>query len=109
MLASHLYMIQCARRCLKSIVAEGQKEISFYGTGDVAEILYYVSFDEPVEIRNVYDDWEGNNFHGFKILPIEKCGTGDEKLIVSSLVEVEDRVKRLKTLGVSPERIIVLQ
>jgi hypothetical protein len=108
-LESHLYVIQCSRQCLKSLVAEGEKEVSFYGIGDVAEILYDLSFDVPVKIKNVYDDLDGSDFHGFKILRIENCDSGGEKLIVTSLVGIEDRIKRLKALGVSPDRIIVLQ
>jgi hypothetical protein len=109
MLESHLYVVQRSKECLKALVAEGEREVSFYGTGDAAEILYNLSFDVPVKIKNVYDDVDSHNFHGFKTLPIERCDSGGEKLIVTSLMGIEDRVKRLKALGVSPDRIIVLQ
>lgn len=108
-LESHLYIIHCSRRCLRSLAAEEEKEISLYGSGDVAEIVYSLTFEGSVRIKNVYDDCDGNKFHGLAVLPIEHCNSSGEKLIITSLVEIEDKVKRLKALGVSPDRIVVLQ
>jgi hypothetical protein len=108
-LESHLYAIQCSRRCLESLLVDGKEEVSLYGTGDLAEIVYALTFDIPVKLKNVYDDLDGGYFHGFKILPIEKCASGEENLILAALAGTEEKITRLKNLGISPERIIALQ
>ena len=105
----YLYAIEQSRQCLEALAAQGEMEVSFYGTDDVAEILYNLTFEVPVKIKNVYDDLDGKSFHNFRVLPIQKCDSDREKLIITSLVGIENKVKRLKTLGVSRDRIVVLQ
>ena len=109
LLETHYYIVQCSKECLRFLAAEGQQGISIYGAGDVAEILYELSLDEPVQIKWVYDDVAGNDFHGLKVLRIEDCESVEGRFIITSLIGVDDRVKRLKALGVAPERIFVLQ
>jgi hypothetical protein len=105
----HIYATEQSRQCLEALAAQGDQEVSFYGTGDVAEIFYDLTFEVPLKIKNIYDDLDGESFHGFRVLPIENCDSNGEKLIITSLVGIDDKVRRLKTLGVSPERIVVLQ
>lgn len=105
----YLYAIEQSRQCLEALAAQGEMEVSFYGTDDVAEILYNLTFEVPVKIKNVYDDLDGKSFHSFRVLLIQKCNSDREKLIITSLVGIENKVKRLKTLGVSRDRIVVLQ
>jgi hypothetical protein len=108
-LESHLYVIRCSKRCLQSLAAYGETEISLYGSGDIAEVVYSLTFEESIKIKNVYDDCRASKFHGLAILPIEECNSSEEKLMITSLVEIENQVRRLKSLGVPPERILVLQ
>jgi hypothetical protein len=109
MLEFCLYATQRSRECLNVLAAQGDHEVSFYGTDGIAEILYDLTFEMPVTVKNIYDDSIRKRFHGFKVLPIEASRTAKEKLIITSLVGVEEKVRRLKTIGVSPERIVVLQ
>jgi hypothetical protein len=108
MLEFCLYATHRSRECLNTLVAQGDHEVSFYGTDGVAEILYDLTFEIPVTVKNIYDD-SGNRFHAFKVLPVEACRTATEKLIITSLVGIDKKLGRLKTLGVSPDRIVVLQ
>ena len=91
------------------LAAQGDHEVSFYGTDGIAEILYDLTFEIPVTVKNIYDDSIGKKFHTFKVLPVEDCRTAKEKLIITSLVGIDERIRRLKTLGVSLDRIVVLQ
>jgi hypothetical protein len=104
-----IYATHRSRECLSALAAQGDHEVSFYGTDGIAEILYDLTFEMPVTVKNIYDDIEGKRFHAFKVLPIETCGAAKEKLIVASLVGVAEKVRKLKTFGVSPDRIVILQ
>jgi hypothetical protein len=109
MLEFCLYATQRSRECLNALAAQGDHEVSFYGTDGIAEILYDLTFEIPVTVKNIYDDSMGKRFHAFKVLPVEACRTAKEKLIITSLAGIDEKVRRLKTLGVSPDRIVVLQ
>ena len=103
-----LSMIHRSRDCLNSALAQGHGEISLYGTDDSAEILYDLSFELPVKIKSVYDDGDGKRFHKFRVLPIERYASSKELLIITGSAQVENKVRRLKTLGVSADRLIVM-
>jgi hypothetical protein len=103
-----LSVIDRSRTCLNSVLAQGHREVSFYGTDDLAEILYDLSFELPVKIKSVYDDCEGERFHKFKVLPIEGCASNQEPIIVTGSAQIENKIKRLRTLGVSTDRVIVM-
>lgn len=103
-----LSMIHRSRDCLNSALAQGHSEISLYGTDDSAEILYDLSFELPVKIKSVYDDCDGKRFHNFKVMPIETYVSSNELLIITGSAQIENKVKRLKTLGVSTDRLIVM-
>jgi len=103
-----LSMIHRSRDCLNTALTEGHDEVSFYGTDDLAEILYDLSFELPVKIKSVYDDCAGERFHKFKVLPIERYGSSEEPIIVTGSAQIENKVKRLKALGVSSDRFIIM-
>jgi hypothetical protein len=103
-----LSMTHRSRDCLNSILTQGHSEVSIYGTDDVAEILYDLTFDIPVKLKNIYGDPEAKRFHIFKVLPIESYGSAKEPLIITGSTDVEKKVKRLKSLGVSSDRLIVV-
>jgi hypothetical protein len=101
-------MTHRSRDCLNSILIQGHSEASIYGTDDIAEILYDLTFDMPVKLKNIYGDAEGKRFHTFRVLPIETYRPNKEPLIVTGSAEVEEKVNRLKSLGISSERLIVV-
>jgi hypothetical protein len=109
MLEFCLYATQRSRECLNALAEQGDNEVSFYGTDGIADIIYDLTFEMPVTVKNIYDDSIRKRFHGFKVLPLEACRTAKEKLIITSLVGVEEKVRRLKTIGVPPDRIVILQ
>jgi hypothetical protein len=104
-----VYATERSRECLNTLAAGGNNEVSFYGTDEFAEIFYSLTFHTPVAVKNIYDDTNGKKFHALKVLPIKTCGSTQEKVIITSLVGVEDKMRRLKTFGVSADRIVILQ
>jgi len=103
-----VYATERSRECLNTLAAGENSEVSFYGTDEFAEILYALTLHAPVALKNIYDDINGKKFHAFKVLPIETCRSTREKVIITSLVGLEDKMRRLKTFGVSADRIIIL-
>ena len=87
---------------------EGHPEVSIYGTEEAAEILYDLTFDVPIKLKNVYGDAQSKRFHTFKVLPIETYRANETPLVITGSAEIEERVDRIKRLGVSSDRLIVV-
>jgi hypothetical protein len=105
----NLYTIERSRRCLNELSSQHIREVAVYGAGDIAEVLYDLTFEVPLRIIAIYDDVEKKRFLRFNVLPIEAMNGGRAKVIIASLVGVEEKVERLRRLGVDRERIVVLQ
>jgi len=101
-------MIHRSKDCLSTALAEGHSQVSLYGTDDLAEILYDLTFELPVKIKSVYSEGDDKRFHGVAVLPIEKCYLDNDPIIVTNSTRMEDKLKRLKLVGVSPDRVIVM-
>jgi hypothetical protein len=104
-----VYATERSRECLNAIADDGNNELSLYGTGDLADIFYALTFDASIKVKNIYDDFGGKRFHAFKVLPLEKCGSAHEKIVIASFIGVEEKLERLKRCGVPTDRIVVLQ
>lgn len=105
----NLYTIRQARKCLRELIGQNIKEISIYGRGDIAEILYDLTFELPLNIQAIYDDFGGGKFFKVDVFPVEACASGNEKVVIAAMIGIDEKVVRLRRLGVSRERIIVLQ
>lgn len=101
-------VIECARRCLTRLAAEDVQEALVFGDKGVTEILYDLAFEIPVKLKTVYEHYEADEDLMQNMVPIEMCGGSRQKVIVASLVNIEERVRRLRELGVDNERMIFL-
>jgi hypothetical protein len=101
-------VIRRSRRCLKQLAADNVHEVLVYGERDVTEVLYDLTFEIPVRVKALGEDYESRRNLGRSELPIEVDTAGREKIIVASLVNVEERVRRLRELRVDNERIVLL-
>jgi hypothetical protein len=97
-----------SRECLKTVSDHGERQVSLYGTDDIAEIVYALTFDFPIRVKEVYDDVGGRRIHHFQVKPIVACTHAEERLIVTSSKGIEEKIKQLQQLRISPDRIIVL-
>lgn len=102
------YVFERCKNCLKELTSQNVKEIALYGTGDVAEILYKLTFDSSIKIEAVFDGFEGKKFFSFNVMPLESIINYHGKVIIAALVGVEDKVEKLIKVGVEDEKIIVL-
>jgi hypothetical protein len=105
----NLYTIQQSRRIITEFATQNIKEFSIYGVGEIAEILYDLTFEAPVKVKSIYDEFGDKRFLKFKVLPIEACTGGKDVVVIASLVGIEEKVERLKSLGVKQESIVTLQ
>jgi len=105
----NVYVMQLAREVFDEIGQEGVRNVSVYGTGEIAEMLVGISAEVPVKIHSIYDDFGNTTFLGFNVLPIEAGAKNEEKIIIAAVVGVDEKIARLTRLGVERERIAVLQ
>jgi hypothetical protein len=93
---------------LENLATEDSKEFAILSTGEVAEHLYALAKKGPVHIKGVYDTPAGSSFHDLKISPAEDLAGYSGKVALGTHDEIEKQVNLLKSLGIPPERIIVL-
>jgi hypothetical protein len=104
----NLEVMQRSRRCLKLLAEENIEEVLVYGEGDVAEVLYELTFEIPVRvirIRNLSENYCDSSRNAG---PLEINSVDGRKIIIASLVNVEERMRRLRQLGVEERRVVLL-
>lgn len=105
----NLYIVQQSRQILLDLAEQGAKEVSLYGTGDIAAILCRLTADVPLKIQSVYDDFGDKVFLGFDVQPVTECVKNTGKIIIAAMVGIDEKIERLMKLGVDRERIVTLQ
>ena len=105
----NVYIVQQSRLILEDLTEHGTTEISLYGTGDIAELFYGLTADVPLKIQSVYDDFGDKVFLGFDVQPVTECVKNTGKIIIAAMIGIDEKVERLKKLGVDRERIVTLQ
>ena len=70
--------------------------------------MYILIWQRPVKIIAVYDDSGIRRFLGFKVQPVETLNEYTGKIIIGSLVGVEDRIRRLVEIGIDEDRLVIL-
>jgi hypothetical protein len=103
------YIAQQSQLILEDLTEHGTTQISLYGTGDIAELLYGLTADMPLKIQSVYDDFGDKVFLGFDVQPVSACVKNTGKIIIAAMVGIDDKIERLMKLGVERDRIVTLQ
>lgn len=99
-------VIQC-QRCLNRLASRGVKEVAVYGTGDVVILLCILSKLDSMKVSAVYDDvTEEKGLYGHRVLPLEALNGCKEKIIISDILNVGDKIDRLNRLGIERDRIV---
>jgi hypothetical protein len=102
-------IIQRSRRCLRQLAAENVREVFVYGERDVAGVLYSLRFEFPVKLNMLGEHYKVHSDLASHELLLESSATRPEKVIIASLVNIEERVMRLRKIGVDERRIIFLR
>lgn len=101
--------IRRSRHCLRNLASQNINEVSVYGMKDLAEVLYDLTFEIPITINAIYTDYDQERFLGFDPVPVGEIGKSSGKVIIASLVTVEEKIERLLSLGVTSDRIVLLE
>jgi hypothetical protein len=102
-------VIHRSRRCLKQLAGDNVHEVFVYGERDVTEVLYGLTFEIPVKIKTIWKRYEPHGDLVGDPVPEEISATTREKVLVASLVNIEESVRRLRELGVDDARIVLLR
>ena len=108
MSASNMDAIKRSRNCLEKLAAQQVQEVSLYGAGDIAQVLYDLTFEIPMKINSIYDDFDNKRISKFKVVPVAESAKSHEKVIIASFAAVDDKLERLRKLGIDNDRIVVL-
>ncbi len=102
------YAMEWCKNCLKTLASNGITEIALYGTGDVAGMFYHLALSSPVRIRAIYDHLGGNKCLGLDVMPVESIKHYSGKIVITTLIGVENEVEELRGMGVKDEQVIIL-
>jgi hypothetical protein len=101
-------VLRRSRICLNQLVSEQVEEVFVYGERDVREALYNWTFEIPVKVKIIREYWENKEDISSESVPLEVGAARRDKIIVASLVNIEERTRRLRELGVESDRIVLL-
>ncbi len=104
-----VFIVRQLREVLKGLADGGTTEVSLYGAGDIAELVYVLTTDIRLRLHSVYDDFGDQVWLGFAVQPVTECLKSTEKIIVAAVIGIDEKIERLMKLGVERERIIILQ
>jgi len=102
------HLIRLCWQCIERLCEVGIREVVVFGSGDIARILYILSQPVALKIEAFSDDNKRKTFLGFRLISPEKLNGSKEKIIIASIVNVKERIKRLKEVGIDEERIVTL-
>jgi len=101
-------VIQRSRLCLKQLAADNVQEVFVYGERDVTEVLYNLTFEIPIKLNMLGEHYKTSNDVASHELRIETGAARPLKVIIASLVNIEERTMRLCEMGVDNRRIVLL-
>jgi hypothetical protein len=102
-------VIRHSRRCLKQLAADNVHEVFVYGERDVTEVLYDLTFEIPVKLTLIPKYYEPHEQPVKNRILEAMSGTTRKKVLVASLVNIEETVRRLRELSVDDARIVLLR
>jgi DNA-binding MarR family transcriptional regulator len=90
---------------------EGVKRVAFYKTGEVAELAYLHLRVTDLSFAGIFEEEPGRmQFFSHGVLPLSEAGdAGFDRIIVTSLEEIDKRRMELIDAGVDPKKILTLE
>jgi len=108
MFVYNIETIRSCRLCLKNLTAEKVPAVFIYGEKPIIEVFRDLSFQNPMVMTILQEQGEVTRFWGWESAPVETGVSRGEKIIIASIINAEERTKRLQELNVSRDRIILL-
>jgi hypothetical protein len=101
-------VIRRSRLCLLQLAAANVREVFVYGDRDVLEVLCQLTLEIPVKVNILGEHYKTPADLAPQEVSIETSATRPLKVIIASLVNIEERTMHLRAIGVDPRRIILL-
>jgi hypothetical protein len=108
MFVYNIETIHRCRRCVKNLTAEKVPAVFIYGEKPIIEVFRDLSFRNRIVMTILQERGEITRLWGCESAPVETSASRDEKIIIASIVNAEERAKRLQQLDVSSNRIVLL-
>ncbi len=107
---NYIYIIKSCISIIDKLVRENVKEVAFYGSGKIAELLYILIKDRRIKLSGVYDSTsKRQRFFDSKVSAFEDLSNYNGKVIIASLAEIMEKSRRLQDLGIKKYDIVRLQ
>lgn len=106
--AYNRFAVEECRQTLSCLAKQGITKVSVYGVNEIAEILYDLSFELPVEVSVIYDECPSRKPWGPPVLPLNAFQPRVEIMIVAAVIGVEEKVAHLSRLGINVEDLVLM-
>ena len=104
----NIYTFERCKGCLEELAANNINEIVLYGTGNASKILYKLTRNSSIKIKEVYDNYGCKRFYDYDVKHVESIKDYCGKVVIIDMTKIEDKVELFKKMGVRGEQIIVI-
>lgn len=87
---------------------DGLKEIALFGISDIARIILIITKQTGIKITGIYDNVDGLKFSGHLVSHYVNLKGYQGKILISSTINIEEKMGKLKRLGIKEEDILSL-
>ena len=91
------------------LIPQGISEIALLGISDMAKVIFIVARETGIKITAIYDTVEGIEFLGKQTYHLDDLKKYQGKIFISSPINIDKSIKKLKKLGVKRENILLLE
>jgi hypothetical protein len=111
MLDYETFLLRLCWRHLCHAEVRGCREIVLFGDGDTARIIVGLSKLLSVEVRAIcpFDPTESKKRYGREVWAIDRLADYEGMVLLTSIVNVEQRLTQLQEIGITRERVIAMQ
>jgi hypothetical protein len=111
MLDYETFLLRLCWRHLCHAEVRGCREIVLFGDGDTARIIVGLSKLLSVEVRAIcpFDPTESKKRYGREVWAIDRLADYEGMVLLTSIVNVEQRLTQLQEIGITRERVITMQ
>ena len=89
------------------LIPDGTTELALFGISDIAKIVLILAKQTGIKIVGIYDNVDGLTFGGHKVAHYANLKDHNDKILISASINIEERMERLKRLGIKEENILL--
>ena len=109
MFKNNIYTVRTCHQIIRELKNNGTSETVFYGAGNMTKILYLLAKENDIEVRNIYDPLlVGRKYLGFEIKNENAIKDYEGKVIVNYFNDINEKIKKLQSLGIQRNNIVRL-